>query len=53
MASKSNDTTLSLGLLVLRVGAGVMLIAGHGWPKLVHFSERAAEMNAQVDSLPR
>lgn len=32
---------MSLGLLVLRVGAGLMLMLGHGMPKLMHFSERA------------
>jgi putative oxidoreductase len=25
----------------MRVGAGALLIYGHGWPKLMHFSERA------------
>ena len=42
MGSKSGDTPLSLGLLALRVGAGLLLLLGHGLPKLLHFSERAA-----------
>ena len=41
MAGKGGDTPSALGLLVLRLGAGGLLIYGHGWPKLVHFAERA------------
>ncbi len=41
MAGKGGDTTSSLGLLVLRAGTCGFLIYGHGWPKLVHFAERA------------
>ena len=32
----------NLGLLALRLGAGGLLLYGHGWGKLMHFSERAA-----------
>ena len=32
----------SLGLLIVRLGAGGMLLAGHGWGKLLAFAERAA-----------
>lgn len=32
----------SLGLLILRLGAGGMMVAGHGWGKLLSFSERSA-----------
>jgi putative oxidoreductase len=42
MLHKTNDTLLSLGLLVLRVGAAALLICGHGWPKLSHFAARSA-----------
>lgn len=31
----------SLGLLVLRVGVGTMLAAGHGWEKLLTFGARS------------
>jgi putative oxidoreductase len=31
----------SFGLLLLRAGAGGLLLYGHGWSKLVHFAERA------------
>ncbi len=31
----------SIGLLLMRLGAGALLIYGHGWPKLLHYSERA------------
>ena len=29
------------GLLVLRVGVGLLMLIGHGWPKLAGFSTRA------------
>ena len=34
--------TISLALLLLRIGAGGLLLGGHGWSKLMHFGERAA-----------
>jgi putative oxidoreductase len=33
----------SFGLLVLRVGIGLMMAFGHGWGKLAGFGERAAQ----------
>jgi putative oxidoreductase len=36
------DPWVSLGLLILRVGTGVLLLYGHGWDKLVHFGEKAS-----------
>jgi hypothetical protein len=33
----------SFGLLLLRVIPGTFLFAFHGWSKLAHFSENAAE----------
>ena len=41
-SSGNHTTTTSLGLLILRVSAGLMLSAGHGWGKLLEFSESAA-----------
>lgn len=40
----SDETTRwnSWGLLALRLGTGSLLLISHGWPKLIHFSERAA-----------
>jgi putative oxidoreductase len=35
------ERLLSGGLLVLRLGAGGMLLYGHGWGKLMKFAERA------------
>jgi putative oxidoreductase len=32
----------SLGLLLYRVAFGGMMLVGHGWPKLMAFSEKAA-----------
>ncbi len=42
MSGSGHSPAASFGLLVMRVTAGVLLVAGHGWPKLAHFSERAA-----------
>jgi putative oxidoreductase len=36
------DTASSIGLLVLRLGAGGLLLYGHGWPKLMSAVERAS-----------
>ena len=35
-----NDRVPSIGLLVLRLGAGGLLIYGHGWGKITNFSKR-------------
>ena len=35
--------SISLGLLVLRAGAGILMAYGHGWGKLANFGERAAK----------
>ncbi len=44
MAGKGGDTAKDLGLLALRVGFSGMLIT-HGWSKLLHFGERAAQFS--------
>jgi len=36
------DVATSLGLLVLRLGAGGLLLIGHGWGKLTNAGTRAA-----------
>ena len=41
MASKSGAGASALGPLVLRLGAGTLLIYGHGWTKLMHFAEKS------------
>ena len=41
MPGSQSSPASSLGLLLLRIGAGALLIYGHGWPKLMHYSERA------------
>ncbi len=41
MAAKTGNAIESVGILILRVGAGGLLLYGHGWAKLMHFSERA------------
>ncbi|HEU5394815.1 MAG TPA: DoxX family protein [Candidatus Methylomirabilis sp.] len=40
MSGHGNGILPSLGLLILRLGAGGLLLGGHGWPKLQRFSER-------------
>lgn len=45
MTPKTREALASLGLLVLRVGAGAILLFGHGWGKLVGFSDRAARFS--------
>lgn len=38
---RTKDQLNSIGLLLLRVGAGGLLFFGHGLPKLLHWNERA------------
>ena len=45
MPGSNTSPAASFGLLVLRVVTGVMLLYGHGWAKLVHFSERAGRFS--------
>lgn len=40
MGEPERGTLGSVARLVLRVGAGGLLLGAHGWPKLLHFSER-------------
>jgi putative oxidoreductase len=40
--SGSHTKAASVGLLVVRVAAGGMMAAAHGWGKLLSFGERAA-----------
>src|SRR5262245_44204266 len=37
----SHGRAASFGLLLLRLGAGVMMIYGHGWEKLLGFAEKS------------
>src|SRR5262245_43087488 len=37
----AHGRSASLGLLMLRWGAGGMMIAGHGWGKLISFSQQS------------
>lgn len=38
-ATGDHTTTVSIGLLLLRVVPGVMMLAAHGWPKLASFAD--------------
>jgi putative oxidoreductase len=42
MSEPRGAVAISMGLLVLRLGAGGLLFYGHGWGKLIHYAERAA-----------
>ena len=42
MAGAKSSLAPALGLLLLRLGAGGLLLYGHGWAKLMHYSQRAA-----------
>jgi len=39
MESEEHGIWSSLGLLTLRVGAGSLMLFGHGWKKIMNFSE--------------
>ena len=41
MKREQTEFAMSLGLLVLRVGVGMLMLAGHGWGKLMGFTEMA------------
>lgn len=43
MAALANERMISLAMLIVRLGAGAMMIYAHGWPKLAHFGERASQ----------
>jgi putative oxidoreductase len=38
----TRDAKTSIGLLILRVGIGALMVYGHGWGKLAHYTERSA-----------
>jgi putative oxidoreductase len=38
---KASDTAFSIGMLILRLGAGGLLIVNHGYPKLMGFAEKS------------
>lgn len=40
MLFKSDEINVDLGILVVRASAGGMMLWQHGWPKLLHFTDR-------------
>jgi putative oxidoreductase len=40
MLFKSEEINVDLGILVLRAGAGGLMLWQHGWPKLVNFTDK-------------
>jgi len=49
---RTKDHLNSIGLLLLRVGAGSLLFAGHGLPKLLHWAERAPGFSNPIGLSP-
>lgn len=43
MSDTRESSTPDIGLLFLRVTAGAMMIYGHGWGKLINFSDKASK----------
>ena len=39
LLSTKNTNTIDLALLILRIGAGFLMIPNHGWKKLMNFSD--------------
>ena len=50
---RTKDHLNSIGILLLRVGAGSLLLFGHGLPKLLHWSERAARFSNPIGLGPQ
>jgi putative oxidoreductase len=42
MTYGKREILLSISLLILRLGSGIMMIVGHGWSKLIHFGDKAS-----------
>jgi putative oxidoreductase len=40
-STKTSDSAFSFGMLLLRVGAGSLILINHGLDKLMHFAEKA------------
>jgi putative oxidoreductase len=48
MPSRPNENMIAWALLIARVGAGALLIYGHGWGKLMHFGERLGSFSDPI-----
>lgn len=44
-SDKSPSGAAGWGLAILRIGLGLGMLLGHGWPKLMAFSERAGKFS--------
>ncbi len=40
-STRTSDSAFSFAILLLRVGAGLLMLMNHGFDKLAHFSEKA------------
>jgi putative oxidoreductase len=46
---RANDSAFSVATLVLRVGAGSLMLANHGLDKLINFSDKASRFSDPFD----
>jgi putative oxidoreductase len=53
MKGTQQDVITSLGLLVLRLGAGGLLFGAHGWAKLMNIAERAPKFSDPIGLGPQ
>jgi putative oxidoreductase len=42
-STRTSDSAFSFGMLLLRLGAGSLMLVDHGLDKLMHFSEKAGK----------
>ena len=49
LSRKTNEPlAVSVSLLIMRIGAGLMMSTGHGWGKLSSFGEKAAHFSDPI-----
>ncbi len=44
-STKSSDTAFTIATLLLRLGAGCLMLVNHGLDKLIHFSDKASRFS--------
>lgn len=44
-STKTSDSAFSFATLVLRVGAGILMLVNHGLDKLIHFADKASRFS--------
>lgn len=48
MPSRTGENALSWAMLVARVIPTILLVYGHGWPKVVHFADRIGRFSNPI-----